>query len=943
MKKQNNLDIRIKQLLSQNNMQQGGIQFNNMTRTREEDEAARAVQKPIFHIQTVQTSEPKGNGSLQPGSYNKVYYTDPNQAKIENQDFEYVDDSGMESLKRMRNYQLYLEKLNQSRNKPNQDMAVMQYGGTSFNTYGAFNKQPQPNNFGLPQYNFDYNFDNYTGEGAQNLTPAETQGMGDMYMAANQPAASNPLASDAQNYYKNNPPLFSTEMQNTAPEVENEKQDRPDDFQLFNPYSSVDIPTAAYTLGQGIENGNGLETFGSALKLATGLGRNIFSGIGNARVNNYTKDEYDRKMRERATQPEYMQQGGKIQNADLLTGHYLTDQGQGSVEVEGDEHVKHPDGKVQEVVGEGHEKNGVKVDLENGTKVLSDFTKIGAKNAEIFRETFDIKAKATDTFAKILDKVNAKIGLDKKIEEEKKLLLKTEKIIKEEDGDTQDLNAKFLSEELQRVQAEKAPLEAQQQAAFEVIFEKQELIPKKSPDGKNILQEGGEVEALSKQYGIPEDRIRELLQQTKMQYGGRVGNKFEDPKKFVHQQEHGNGYYGDILLGAQQQDVIAENARLHPELYSQFFNENQYTPKDTKAFQTAVNQKYEGILKDAATLYGVDSPQYKGITAQMEKDKFLPDASVRGIEGKFGNYSSTRPNFELQVLPREDLERVRAEGINTAGQLKAKYPDLHKKYVADKNLASDFWLGEIPNSNLSPSVTPAPTDTTTVEVEKNINTDNPAWGFPLFPNQEGMLPSPVSPVYKANVALDRISPTKVSIEPNLVEAQRQMAGAQGTLAGLSPQQAAAAMAQMMAGNTGATNAAISAAEAANAGAVQQADAYNAQVAGKENILNNDAALSYEARILGGMANYEANLNRFFNHSQAVNKQNWMDVNNLNLLNQMSDNYKTDGSNVIRTADDPIFVKPIDNPNTGSVAEQYARSMANTKMLERQMKAMYKKK
>lgn len=75
----------------------------------------RAVQRPIKHIQKVDTSEYKDNGSLPPGTYQKVYYTDPRQAKIENQDYEYITTDGFNDLQRMTNYRLYSENLDRQR------------------------------------------------------------------------------------------------------------------------------------------------------------------------------------------------------------------------------------------------------------------------------------------------------------------------------------------------------------------------------------------------------------------------------------------------------------------------------------------------------------------------------------------------------------------------------------------------------------------------------------------------------------------------------------------------------------------------------------------------------------------------------------------------------------------------------------------------------------
>ena len=75
-------------------------------------------------------------------------------------------------------------------------------------------------------------------------------------------------------------------------------QNTPTNFEFFNPYATPSVETAAYTLGQGIENGNTLETAGSGLKLLTGLGRNAFAGAGQARRRNYVMQDYQNRARE---------------------------------------------------------------------------------------------------------------------------------------------------------------------------------------------------------------------------------------------------------------------------------------------------------------------------------------------------------------------------------------------------------------------------------------------------------------------------------------------------------------------------------------------------------------------------------------------------------------------------------------------------------------------
>jgi hypothetical protein len=79
------------------------------------------------------------------------------------------------------------------------------------------------------------------------------------------------------------------------PQNQNYKQ------QFFDVYGGIDIPTSAYTLGEGIQTGNALEIAGSGLKLLTGLGRNAFAGAGNAKRNEYIQKDAQEKYRDSLT------------------------------------------------------------------------------------------------------------------------------------------------------------------------------------------------------------------------------------------------------------------------------------------------------------------------------------------------------------------------------------------------------------------------------------------------------------------------------------------------------------------------------------------------------------------------------------------------------------------------------------------------------------------
>ncbi len=353
-------------------------------------------------------------------------------------------------------------------------------------------------------------------------------------------------------------------------ELEPFKQSEFDNIQFFNPYGGVDIPTAATTLGQSISNKDTLGTVASSVKLATGLGRNIFGGIGAQKRSNQTMKDYYKKLREDGnvtslqrggslayvdnsellndidsvipkpiTEPRlsaqqladlnkasgveftadaansifepyveekivpvvrpelnlgrykglnyfnqsyneltgeydisptkrnpanaakykdnlrYLQeqnpelkirrngsntgfvplidreefQKGGMKKEELLTGEFITGINEDdklskhtNANIEKGEYFATKEGDIAEVKGNKHSSGGENIIMEGGDRVLTDHTKLGASNAKMIRDKFDIQVKAKNTYADVLDKYRTKSGMSKLIKEEEAIL-----------------------------------------------------------------------------------------------------------------------------------------------------------------------------------------------------------------------------------------------------------------------------------------------------------------------------------------------------------------------------------------------------------------------------------------------------------------------------------------------------------------------------------------
>lgn len=190
------------------------------------------------------------------------------------------------------------------------------------------------------------------------------------------------------------------------------------------------------------------------------------------------------------------QQGGKI-----LTDGYTTGLPQGSplppnAEVEKGELLKDPQtGQVSEVIGKRHSEGGEVMNLEGGTKVISDYLEIGSKLAREFKKEFDLKnLTPKSTFATVLKRFRDSIGLTKKYDELEKTINKIKDQEEITNKNTQEINLQHLSKKYREQLTEIEPLEQQMSRFTDYIFEHQEYKKVEKKDGKNKFQEGGEVE-----------------------------------------------------------------------------------------------------------------------------------------------------------------------------------------------------------------------------------------------------------------------------------------------------------------------------------------------------------------------------------------------------------------------------------------------------------------
>lgn len=482
-------------------------------------------------------------------------------------------------------------------------------------------------------------------------------------------------------------------------------------------------------LSTGAKTANVVGTVMSGIGGVLGLARNVFSGMASeqgTRTNIRLAQEREARQR-RQSQMRYKDGGGVYLgpnnrfDSGSLTGEYLyplpkSMEDQANVEVEKGEYVTQPGEAPMEAMGQKHADGGTPVSLEQGTKVITDDTTIEPDFAKYIRDTYGIKATPKDTYATLMDRYKAKIGLKSAYDDQKKALEKLKKNDKIDDENTRRLNASVLSKAINDSNETVNGLEGRFTDFANVIYKEQED-RKMKKDEDTYFAKGGEIDNIisrsMKEYGLTEDDVaeakKELLKKVagirqKMEKGGSslfdylltfrpVENKYNNKDNtFGYQRQGQDGSYGGI------------NADERLEYYKTFmplaYDAYMSAPKATaaKALQDAIYNTTGGwmglataenpiianaeALRDYTTLVSFGGEDSQGNYPEDKKAAYHD----RMRDNKFGQYSSSRPMIGLDVVTEDQHKALNDAGITHFSQL---FSDKNKDIV-NKILGEDM-------------------------------------------------------------------------------------------------------------------------------------------------------------------------------------------------------------------------------------------------------------
>lgn len=482
-------------------------------------------------------------------------------------------------------------------------------------------------------------------------------------------------------------------------------------------------------LSTGAKTANVVGTVMSGIGGVLGLARNVFSGMASeqgTRTNIRLAQEREARQR-RQSQMQYKDGGGVYLgpnnrfDSGSLTGEYLyplpkSMEDQANVEIEKGEYVTQPGEAPMEAMGQKHADGGTPVSLEEGTKVITDDTTIESDFAKYIRDTYGIKATPKDTYATLMDRYKAKIGLKSAYDDQKKALDKLKKNDKIDDENTRRLNASVLSKAINDSNETVNGLEGRFTDFANVIYKEQED-RKMKKDEDTYFAKGGEIDNIisrsMKEYGLTEDDVaeakKELLKKVagirqKMEKGGSslfdylltfrpVENKYNNKDNtFGYQRQGQDGSYG----GINTDERLEYYKTFMPLAYDAYMS----APKATaaKALQDAIYSTTGGwmglataenpiianaeALRDYTTLVSFGGEDSQGNYPEDKKASYHD----RMRDNKFGQYSSSRPMIGLDVVTEEQHKALNDAGITHFSQL---FSDKNKDIV-NKILGEDM-------------------------------------------------------------------------------------------------------------------------------------------------------------------------------------------------------------------------------------------------------------
>jgi hypothetical protein len=455
--------------------------------------------------------------------------------------------------------------------------------------------------------------------------------------------------------------------------------------------------------------------------------------------------------------------------------------------------------------------------------------------------------KATDTYAKVLDRFTKKSGLQKIVDEQEKVIEQLKKSEEAAQGSsvsesTNNLNKMFLSEKLSELEQEKAPLLEARKALMDDVFQRQEASKPAEESSQEQYEKGGEVPKY--QNGKNQDRFNDWY--TSLEANGYTGKR--ELNEARDWQEKNDPQSVISYYTTSGQPFTAKHIDMAKEQF-----------KDV--FATAGIP----ITKDSASL----TPQEAKKLQEGIGNRLTPEFILKGHNDRKQDWRAPLSTFKgVNSINGQDFNKISAP--------------------------------QLPNFYKETEKSPATENTEVGKIKEQQEDTRKGLNLMSLPNQAPMMPDSLEGALKITRRYDRVDPMQFSPEQQLGAIKGQEAQAMEQINQLPESQRAGALANLSAITQENLAKVYSDVNRTNLVADNQAQQFNAQTQAQEENARGTDLQSYENKIMRAKATTDADRRGYYNQLQAIDLANYNSINNTNLLNQMYENYGYNGSSVEQT-------------------------------------------
>lgn len=528
--------------------------------------------------------------------------------------------------------------------------------------------------------------------------------------------------------------------------------------------SGVSTDTALFKLGQSLnfnaddsnlskegarraKGGNLLRGIGALGKSALGVTKSIAAGAGyQNRLQEGMKTYNEEQRKSMVGRVNYAEDGGvqsegigntelsgeavsKLDMSKYLTGEYITglprhSEEEATAEVEKGEYILDEEG-VRQVVGNTHENKGEKVNIADGTKIVSNNLKLSKDDVKKLKADFDMKVSTKDTYAKVVEKFTKKIGLTKLNAEHEVYNKKLEDQEAIGDEATAEFNREFISGKLVEIESKKQELLPEREQFSESIFQLQE----ESKGVKGVAPQNIEETSESPiQEEIVQEAPQEVVEEAPVQFedGGMQSRAFQalckkhnltesEGRKLIQSYENGGlQKYEDG--GAKQVELYKSRAAAYTNKDRNFRDlprqqeELGQWMKDMEAhgvdwretdFSPAMvgDLDMEGLEEVATRLQDHVAEKYPAATLQYAKSAPITETGIKVLRAKIadgtiqelvGVGGRTQADIDDVIEVLKDNSIVNTEGVSRT-KIKSLMVGLSDDEVKSQNFQDKAW------------------------------------------------------------------------------------------------------------------------------------------------------------------------------------------------------------------------------------------------------------